>query len=100
MVVDRKRNIGALVVARARVAGNTVVYLPGSVEKALRDAKAGVARTDRIDAEVIARVASACRTRLDPSPRRRPRAAARLPDRLLHPVEAQTKNRLRGAARG
>lgn len=57
VAVDQKRNIGALVVERARAAGNPVAYLPGSAEKALRDAERGVAKTDRIDAEVLARAA-------------------------------------------
>ena len=37
VVVDQKRNIGALVVARARVAGNPVSYLPGIAMKKARD---------------------------------------------------------------
>ena len=47
VAVDQKRNIGALVVERARAAGNPVAYLPGSAEKALRDAPLGVAQIGR-----------------------------------------------------
>lgn len=76
VVVDQKRNIGALAVARARAAGNPVAYLPGSAEKALRDAGAGVAKTDRIDAEVIARAALGMPHVLRPLAEEAPRAAS------------------------
>lgn len=99
VVVDQKRNIGALVVARARAAGNPVAYLPGSAEKALRDAEAGVAKTDRIDAEVIARAALGMPHTLRPLAEEAPRAAAA---RLLASQldfctrsRTQAKNRLR-----
>lgn len=99
VVVDQKRNIGALVVARARAAGNPVAYLPGSAEKALRDAEAGVAKTDRIDVEVIARAALGMPHTLRPLAEEAPRAAAA---RLLASQldfctrsRTQAKNRLR-----
>lgn len=58
VVVDQKRNIGALVVARARAAGNPVSYLPGIAMKRARDMFPATAKTDAIDAEVIARTAA------------------------------------------
>lgn len=54
VVVDQKRNIGALAVSRARAAGMEVAYLPGLAMKRARDMFPGVAKTDEIDAEVIA----------------------------------------------
>lgn len=58
VVVDQKRNVGALVVARARAAGNPVAYLPGIAMKKARDMFPATAKTDEIDAEVIARAAA------------------------------------------
>lgn len=58
VVVDQKRSIGALVVARARAAGNPVSYLPGIAMKRARDMFPATAKTDAIDAEVIARTAA------------------------------------------
>ncbi|OUO45389.1 hypothetical protein B5F79_09800 [Olsenella sp. An285] len=58
VVVDQKRNIGALVVARARAAGNPVSYLPGIAMKKARDMFPVTAKTDAMDAEVIARTAA------------------------------------------
>lgn len=58
VVVDQKRNIGALVVARARAAGNRVAYLPGIAMKKARGMFPATAKTDEIDAEVIARTAA------------------------------------------
>lgn len=57
VVVDQKRSIGALVLERARAAGMDVAYLPGLSMKRARDMLPGVAKTDEIDAEVIARTA-------------------------------------------
>lgn len=57
VVVDQKRNIGALVPARAFAHGNPCAYLPGYAEKQARGMFPGVAKTDAIDAEVIARTA-------------------------------------------
>lgn len=58
VVVDQKRNIGALAVARARAAGMEVAYLPGLAMKRARDMFPGAAKTDEIDAEVIALTAA------------------------------------------
>lgn len=57
VVVDQKNNIGSLVVRRCRAAGVDVGYLPGKAMKKARDMFPGTAKTDRIDAEVIARTA-------------------------------------------
>lgn len=57
VVVDQKRNIGALVLARAHAHGNPCAYLPGYAEKQARGMLPGIAKTDAIDAEVIARTA-------------------------------------------
>ena len=57
VVVDQKRNIGALVLARAFAHGNPCAHLPGYAEKQARGMFPGVAKTDAIDAEVIARTA-------------------------------------------
>ena len=57
VVVDQKRNIGALVLERARAANMEAAYLPGLSMKRARDMFPGVAKTDEIDAEVIARTA-------------------------------------------
>lgn len=57
VVVDQKNNIGALVVRRCRAAGVDVGYLPGKAMKQARDMFPGTAKTDRIDAEIIARTA-------------------------------------------
>lgn len=58
VVVDQKRNIGALVVAKARAKGNPVSYLPGLAMKKARDMFPVTAKTDAIDAEMIARTAA------------------------------------------
>lgn len=57
VVVDQKNNIGALVVRRCRARGVDVGYMPGKTMKKARDMFPGTAKTDRIDAEVIARTA-------------------------------------------
>ena len=54
VVVDQKRNIGALVPERARSAGMDVAYLPGLPMKQSRDILPGIAKTNEIDAKVIA----------------------------------------------
>ena len=61
IVVDQKNNIGALVVRRCRARGVDVGYLPGKAMKKARDMFPGTAKTDRIDAEVIARTAMGMR---------------------------------------
>ena len=57
VVVDQKNNIGSLVVRRCRAKGVDVGYLPGKAMKQARDMFPGTAKTDRIDAEIIARTA-------------------------------------------
>lgn len=57
VVVDQKRNIGALVLERARHAKMDAAYLPGLSMKRARDIFPGIAKTDEIDAEIIARTA-------------------------------------------
>jgi len=57
VVVDQKNNIGSLVVRRCRARGVDVGHLPGRAMKRARDMFPGTAKTDRIDAEVIARTA-------------------------------------------
>lgn len=57
VVVDQKNNVGSLVVRRCRARGVDVGYLPGKAMKQARDMFPGTAKTDRIDAEVIARTA-------------------------------------------
>lgn len=57
VVVDQKNNIGSLVVRRCRAAGTDVGYLPGKAMRQARDMFPGTAKTDRIDAEIIARTA-------------------------------------------
>lgn len=71
VVVDQKRNIGALVLARAHAHGNPCAYLPGYAEKQARGMFPGTAKTDAIDAEVIARTALGV-----PRARRAPRPQA------------------------
>lgn len=57
VVVDQRRNIGALALSRARGAGMRVAYLPGKAEKRAREMFPATAKTDELDAEVIARTA-------------------------------------------
>lgn len=57
VVVDQKNNIGSLVVRRCRATGTDVGYMTGLTMKKARDMWPGTAKTDRIDAEVIARTA-------------------------------------------
>ena len=57
VVVDQRRNIGALVLSRARAAGMRVACLPGKAEKRAREMFPATAKTDELDAEVIARTA-------------------------------------------
>ncbi|MBR3159291.1 MAG: IS110 family transposase [Atopobiaceae bacterium] len=61
VVVDQKNNIGSLVVRRCREAGVDVGYMTGLTMKKARDMWPGTAKTDRIDAEVIARTAMGMR---------------------------------------
>lgn len=99
VVVDQKRNIGALVVARARAAGNPVSYLPGIAMKKARDMFPVTAKTDAIDAEVIARTAAGMPWTLREVAEESPAAAAlrMLASQRDFAVRSRTKaaNRLR-----
>lgn len=68
VVVDQRRNIGALAIGRARAAGRPVAYLPGSAEHALAGCFPGIAKTDERDAQVIARAALGMPQTLRPVP--------------------------------
>lgn len=99
VVVDQKRNIGALVLERARVANMDVAYLPGLAMKRARDMFPGIAKTDEIDAEVIARTGIGMPWTLRPIAEETERgieirllAAQR---RFLTKCATQSKNRLR-----
>lgn len=101
VVVDQKRNIGALVLARAFAHGNPCAYLPGYAERQARGMFPGVAKTDAIDAEVIARTARGMPGALRPLAEE-PEAAASL--RILSSqrefaasARTRAKNRLRAA---
>ncbi|MEE0475346.1 MAG: transposase, partial [Collinsella stercoris] len=101
VVVDQKRNIGALVLARAFAHGNPCAYLPGYAEKQARGMFPGVAKTDAIDAEVIARTARGMPGALRPLAEE-PEGAASL--RILSSqrefaaaARTRAKNRLRAA---
>lgn len=68
VVVDQRRNIGALAIRRARAAGRPVAYLPGTAEHELAKSFPGVAKTDARDAQVIARSALGVPQTLRPVP--------------------------------
>lgn len=68
VIVDQRRNIGALVLRRARAAGKPVAYLPGSVEHDMAKSFPGIAKTDERDAQVIARTALGMPHTLRPVP--------------------------------
>lgn len=68
VVVDQRRNIGALAIRRARAAGRPVAYLPGSAEHELAKSFPGIAKTDERDAQVIARSALGMPQTLRPVP--------------------------------
>ena len=99
VVVDQKRNIGALVLERARAAGMDIAYLPGLTMKRARDMFPGIAKTDEIDAEVIARTAIGMPWCLRPIAEEGESAAEiRLlasQRRFLTRCSTQSKNRLR-----
>lgn len=69
VIVDQRRNIGALVLRRARAAGKPVAYLPGSVEHDMAKSFPGIAKTDERDAQVIARTALGMPHTLRPVPK-------------------------------
>ena len=68
VVVDQRRNIGALAIKRARAAQKPVAYLPGSAEHELAKSFPGIAKTDARDAQVIARAALGMPQTLRPVP--------------------------------
>ena len=68
VVVDQVRNIGALAISRARLAGLDVAYLPGLAEHNAAKLFAGDAKTDARDAEVIAKTALGIPDALRPAP--------------------------------
>lgn len=72
VVVDQRRNIGALVLRTARACGFPVAYLPGRAEHDLASALPGVSKTDERDAEVIALAARGVPTALRPVPEEDP----------------------------
>ena len=68
VVVDQRKNIGALVLRTARSCGFPVAYLPGKAEHDLASALPGVSKTDERDAEVIALAAPGVPSALRPVP--------------------------------
>ena len=69
VVVDQVRNIGALAIRRARLAGLDVAYLPGTAAHGAARLFAGDAKTDERDAMVIAKTALGIPDALLPVPR-------------------------------
>lgn len=69
VVVDQVRNIGALAIRRARMAGLEVAYLPGIAAHGAARLFAGDAKTDERDAMVIAKTALGIPDSLLPVPR-------------------------------
>ena len=72
VVVDQRKNIGALVLRTARSCGFPVAYLPGKAEHDLASALPGVSETDERDAEVIALAARGVPSALRPVPEEDP----------------------------
>ncbi len=68
VVVDQRRNIGALALRKARASGKPVAYLPGSAEHDIAKSLPGIAKTDERDAQVIARAALGMPEALRPVP--------------------------------
>lgn len=99
VVVDQVRNIGALAIRRARLAGLGVAYLPGIAAHGASKLFAGDAKTDERDALVIAKTALGIPDALLPVPRddERLEAARSLAAQRNHMVTCSTrdKNRLR-----
>ena len=100
VVVDQVRNIGALAIRRARLAGLEVAYLPGTAAHGAARLFAGDAKTDERDAMVIAKTALGIPDALLPVPREDARleAARSMAAQRDHMVTSATrdKNRLRG----
>ena len=99
VVVDQVRNIGALAIRRARLAGLEVAYLPGIAAHGAARLFAGDAKTDERDAAVIAKTALGIPDALLPVPRgdARLEAARSMAAQRNHMVTCATrdKNRLR-----
>ena len=99
VVVDQARNIGALAVGRARLAGLPVAYLPGLAAHGASRLFAGDAKTDERDAMVIAKTALGIPDALLPvrEPSAELQAARSLAAQRDHMVTCATrdKNRLR-----
>ena len=99
VVVDQVRNIGALAIRRARMAGLDVAYLPGIAAHGAARLFAGDAKTDERDAMVIAKTALGIPDALLPIPRDDARlgAARSMASQRDHMVTCATrdKNRLR-----
>ena len=99
VVVDQVRNIGALAIRRARLAGLEVAYLPGLAAHGAARLFAGDAKTDARDAMVIAKTALGIPDALLPVPRgdARLEAARSMAAQRNHMVTCATrdKNRLR-----
>lgn len=69
VVVDQRRNIGTLVLRRARALGTDVAYMPGIAMHNASKLFPGDAKTDERDAEVIARTALGMPSCLRPVPK-------------------------------
>lgn len=99
VVVDQKRNVGALALRRARMAGLAAGYLPGLAAHEASKLFAGDAKTDARDAMVIAKTALGVPDALLPAPGGDPRieAARSMAAQREHMVSCATrdKNRLR-----
>lgn len=99
VVVDQIRNIGALPIRRARLAGLPVAYLPGIAAHGASRLFAGDAKTDERDALVIAKTALGIPDALLPvaDPDERLEAARSLAAQRDHMITCATrdKNRLR-----
>lgn len=99
VVVDQRRNIGALAIRRARAAGCDVAYLPGLAMNRAAALFPGDAKTDERDAEVIAMTALGVPGSLRPVPEedssaeKLRRLAAQRSDLLV--CRTHQKNRLR-----
>lgn len=72
VVVDQRKNMGALVLRTARSLGFPVAYLPGKAEHDLASALPGVSKTDGRDAEAVALAARGVPSALRPVPEEDP----------------------------
>ena len=99
VVVDQRRNIGALAISRAMAAGLAVAYLPGIAAHQASRLFAGDAKTDERDALVIAKTALGIPESLKPvaKPDGKLDAARMLASQRDYMVTSATrdKNRLR-----